>query len=210
MRREAGGDRSDGSRGGAGKPAPRKTLSRETLEAARRRDPDALGELYDHCFGQVYSLAYRLTGDHAAAQDVSQDVFLKVHGALPQLDPSRPIGPWLAAITHNACRERWRSRGYRLFSRARTLNGVGGESGALRNGKADPERSTQESERDRLVMDAIMKLPEAMRVVVLLHDYQGIPHEEIAEWTRTGHAAVRKRYSRALARLREELKGVLE
>ena len=64
-------------------------------------------------------------------------------------------------------------------------------------------------ERNKLVTKALMKLPEPMRVVVVLHDYQGMSHEEIARVTKTGYAAVRKRYSRALAQLREELKDAL-
>ena len=184
-------------------------LSQETLEAVCRREPDALAALFEHCFDAVYSLAYRLTGERAAAEDVSQEVFLKVHKAAAQLDPSRDPGPWLTAITYNACREHWRSRGHRLFSRARSIDGEANQGRVLRNGKRDPEGAAEAGEREELVTRALMKLPERMRAVVVLHDYQGMSHEEIARVTRTGHAAVRKSYSRALARLRDELKEVL-
>lgn len=184
-------------------------LSQETLEAVCRREPDALAVMFEHCFDAVYSLAYRLTGERTAAEDVSQEVFLKVHKAAAQLDPSRDPGPWLATITYNACREHWRSRGHRLFSRASSLDGEAKQGRVLTNGRQDPERATESGEREELVTRALMKLPERMRAVVVLHDYQGMSHEEIARVTRTGHAAVRKSYSRALARLRDELKEVL-
>jgi len=195
---------------GSQDPGTKAPLSRETLEAVRRREPGALAEMFEHSFDQVYSLAYRLTGEHASAEDVAQDVFLKVHHAAPQIDPSRAIGPWLKAITYNACRERWRSRGYRMFSRARSLNGTAGKNGVLINGRRSPERAAETAERDERIMSALMKLPEPMRAVVVLHDYQGISHEEIAKMTKSGYAAVRKRYSRALARLKDELKDELE
>jgi DNA-directed RNA polymerase specialized sigma24 family protein len=55
-----------------------------------------------------------------------------------------------------------------------------------------------------------MKLPGALREVVVLRDYHGLAHEEIATVVRARVAAVRKRYSRALAELRQHLKGVIE
>jgi RNA polymerase sigma-70 factor (ECF subfamily) len=184
-------------------------LSRETLEAVCRREPAALAALFEHCFDDVYSLAYRLTGERTAAEDVSQEVFLKIHKAAAQLDPSRDPRPWITTITYNACREHWRSRGYRLFSRARSIDGEAKERHVLINGRRDPEGAAVAGEREELVTRALMKLPERMRAVVVLHDFQGMSHEEIARVTRTGHAAVRKSYSRALARLRDELKEVL-
>jgi RNA polymerase sigma factor (sigma-70 family) len=60
---------------------------------------------------------------------------------------------------------------------------------------------------ERLSM-ALLRLPPPLRAVVVLHDYQGLSHEEIARLTNVRHAAVRKRYSRALARLKDELKDL--
>jgi RNA polymerase sigma factor (sigma-70 family) len=204
-----GTGRGHGMSSGSKSAEARAQLPRETLEAVCRREPDALAVLFEHCFDDIYRLAYRLTGERTAAEDVSQEVFLKVHKAADQLDPSRDPGPWLAAITYNACREHWRSRGHRLFSRARSLNGEANHGRVLTNGRQDPEGATEAGEREELVTRALAKLPERMRAVVVLHDYQGMSHEEIARVTRTRHAAVRKSYSRALARLRDELKEVL-
>jgi len=209
MRPKAGEEQTNGSTGRPRGGLSMLSLPRETLESVRRREKEALAELFEQCFEAVYNLAFRLTGDHTGAEDVSQDVFLKVYNAAPQIDPTRAIGPWLTAITYNACRERWRSRGYRLFSRSRSLNGTAGQRRPIVNGRRNPEKATEENERDRRIMKAVTGLPESMRVVVILHDYQGIPHEEIATLTGTRHATVRKRYSRALARLKDELKDVV-
>ena len=56
---------------------------------------------------------------------------------------------------------------------------------------------------------ALLQLPEPLRVVIVMHDYQGLGHDEIAAVTGVNHAAVRKRYSRALAALGKLLKGAL-
>ena len=200
-----------GLAGGTGDGASgRAVLSPVTLEAVRRRDPDALGELFEACFGRVYSLAHRLTGTREQAEDVTQEVFLKVHNAAGQLDPTRDPGPWLATITYNACREFWRSRGHRQERKTGTINGDDGIRDTLVNGRRSPERRVMNGEQKTLVEKAIRLLPEEMRAVVLLHDFEGLSHAEVAEATGESHAAVRKRYSRALTRLHDQLKDVLE
>ena len=175
--------------------------SRAELERVRARDPEALGALFDRYIGLVYGLAYRLMGERALAEDVAQEVFLKVHRAAHQLDPARDPAPWLSAITTNACRDVWRSSAYRM---ARSSHPVeeepeGGES--LTRGSNDPEDQALAAERERLVQDAIGRLPEVLRVPVVLHDYQGLSHQEIAAVLGIHPAAARKRYSRALAAL---------
>ena len=84
--------------GGAGVPpsrSPVSLLTVEQLERVRTRDPAALGALFDAYIGRIYGLAMRMTGDRAAAEDVTQETFLKVHRAAHQLDPARDPGPWL-------------------------------------------------------------------------------------------------------------------
>jgi RNA polymerase sigma-70 factor (ECF subfamily) len=180
------------------------------LDAVRRRDPKALGEFFEFYFDRLYNVAYRLVGEHARAEDVLQEVFLKVHRAAHQLDPERDPGPWLATLTRNACRERWRRKERRVDRHARSLdNGSGIQEILPAEGKG-PEDETLRSERDRTIANALMKLPDALREVVVLRDYHGLAHEEIATVVGARVATVRKRYSRALAELRQHLKGVIE
>jgi RNA polymerase sigma-70 factor (ECF subfamily) len=180
------------------------------LRAVRRRDPEALGEFFELYFDRLYSVAYRLTGERATAEDVMQEVFLKVHRAADQLDPERDPGPWLATLTRNACRERWRRTGRRAEGHARSLDNGSGLRETLPGEEEDPEDSTLRSERDRAVANALMRLPGELREVVMLRDYLGLPHEQIAIVVGARGAAVRKRYSRALAELRQLLKDVVE
>lgn len=187
---------------------PGRTLPRETLVRVREREPEALAEFFEFGFDRIYSLAARLLGNRAAAEDVVQEVFLKVHRAADRLDPDRDPLPWLTAIAYNTCRDHWRSREERTAARALPLDGEA--AGSLVDGGDDPEAEALGGERARLVQEAIMRLPEDLRAVVILRDYHGLGHEEIAEVVGTSHAAVRKRYSRALARLADDLKKCLE
>lgn len=180
------------------------------LEAVRQREPEALGEFFEFYFNRIYNVAYRLVGEHAQAEDVTQEVFLKIHRAAHQLDPERDPGPWLATLTRNACREQWRRKSHRTERQARSLDNGSGIKETLPTGGEGPEDETVRAERDRKVAGALLKLPETLREVVVLHDYQGLSHEEIAEVVGARSATVRKRYSRALAGLRIHLKGVIE
>src|SRR5205814_249964 len=86
--------------------APRLTAA--DLERARDRDPEALAAFFEAYFDRIYALVYRLLGNRAAAEDVTQEVFLKVHRAVDRLDPQRDPGAWLSTIAYNACRDLWR------------------------------------------------------------------------------------------------------
>jgi RNA polymerase sigma-70 factor, ECF subfamily len=179
------------------------------LERVRRRDPDALAAFFERYFDRVYGLVYRLLGDRAQAEDMAQEVFLKVHRAADRIDPMRDPMPWLMTIAHNACRDLWRSNAWKLTRRSASLDGGSPLAETLSRGTNDPERDLIASERERLVQEALQRLPEPLRVAVVMHDYQGLGHDEIAAITGVNHAAVRKRYSRALAALARLLKDAL-
>lgn len=184
-------------------------ISRSVLERVRARDPAALAALFDRYFERVYSVAYRLVGEHASAEDVVQEVFLKVHRAAHRIDPARDPAPWLLAITHNACRDVWRSAARRMASRSSSIHDPAGLGDDLVPDRDNPERRVVAREREHLVQAAISRLPEALRTVVILHEYDGMSHDEIAAATGSSHAAVRKRHSRAVAALGKMLKHSL-
>jgi RNA polymerase sigma-70 factor (ECF subfamily) len=181
----------------------------EELERVRARDPQALEAFFERYFDRVHGLVYRLVGDRTQAEDVTQEVFIKVYRAIDRLDPARDPGPWLMTIAHNACRDLWRSNAYKLGRRAASLDGDAPLAATLTRGINEPERELLAAERERLVQEALDRLPEPLRVAIVMHDYQGLGHEEIAAVTGIQHAAARKRYSRALSALANELKGTL-
>jgi RNA polymerase sigma-70 factor (ECF subfamily) len=179
------------------------------LEAVRAREPAALAAFYERYVDQVYALAYRLLGERVAAEDITQEVFLKVHRAAPQLDTSRDPRPWLTTIATNACRDLWRSGAHRMRRRSDSLDDEGGLAERLTRGQDEPEREAVTRERERLMQEAIRELPEPLRLAVVLHEYEGLDHLEIAKLTGVNHAAARKRYSRALEMLGKRLRGKL-
>ncbi len=202
-----------GAAGGAQHAARRggEPLEPRILEGVRERDPAALAAFFERYFDQVFGLSFRLLGERSAAEDLTQDVFLKIHRGAHQLDPSRDPTPWVVAITYNACRDFWRSRTYRMGRRSASLDDEdSGLATRLTAGTHEPEQDLLRGERERLVQEAIARLPEGLRTAIVLHDYEGLSHQEIAEVTGVRHAAARKRYSRALAALGRMLGDVLK
>jgi RNA polymerase sigma factor (sigma-70 family) len=178
---------------------------RAVLEGVRRRDADSLARFFDVAFPYVFSLACRLTGNRHTAEDVAQDVFLKVHRAADRLDVDRHPKPWITAITYNACRDvARRASASPEESTDATLVGERHES------PGTPADELEQRERERLVERALRTLDDLSRAVVILYDYCGYSHEEIAGVVGASHAAVRKRYSRALSKMGETIRGSME
>jgi len=169
----------------------------EVLEGVRRGEREALGRFFDAAFPAVYGLAVRLLGDRSAAEDVTQEVFLKVQQAASRFLPDRDPRPWLTRITLNACRDRQRRSAVRRTDR-RDPTGLE----EVPHPAAPPlDHAVREEERTRL-RQALDRLDVDHRSVVLLRDWSGHSHEQIAELLGIRTDAVRKRYSRALERLR--------
>lgn len=190
--------------------AARPTLARDVLERVRARDERALAGFFDCYFDRVFGLMLRLLGDREAAEDATQDVFLKIHRAANRIDPDRDPGPWVTTIAYNTCRDLWRSGGYRMRRRSASIEGDPAVAVRLTRGTNDPERDALRDERMHRVQEAIRKLPEPLRVAVVLFEYEGMSHQEVAEVVGINHAAARKRYSRALEALGKMLKDVVE
>jgi RNA polymerase sigma factor (sigma-70 family) len=174
---------------------------REELELVRRGDPEALGRFFDQHFPSVYGLVLRLVGDVTTAEDITQEVFLKTHRAIGSLDPTRDPAPWLTTIAYNCCRDMWRSAGHRMRRQSMSLDEKPELGRFLAAAGGNPEVEALRAERAELVQEAIGQLPEQQREIVMLHDYQGMTHDAIAQMVGASHAAVRKRYSRALTAL---------
>jgi RNA polymerase sigma-70 factor (ECF subfamily) len=178
---------------------------------ARARDPEALGVLFDLHIDRLYGLAYRLTGARVVAEDLVQDTFLRVHRGIESLDPARDPGPWFTAILVNLVRDRWRSGAQRIARASSPLGDDGTPGGAAPHASAgdEPEQRMLDRERERLVQEALLRLPDDLRALIVLRDWQGLGHEEIADLLGVSHAAARKRYSRALERLARLLKETI-
>ncbi len=185
--------------------ATEEALSREVLEGVRARDRQALSVFFDRFAPRIYDVAYRMMGEKSAAEDVTQEVFLRVWRGAESLDPERQPDAWVVRITQNVCRDIWRSKHHKTMVRSLPADEAD-DLGALPSSGPDPERVVLDAERHRAVQQAVLDLPPTLRDVVVLYEYWDLSHPEIAEILGVSHAAARKRYSRALEKLGELLK----
>jgi len=167
----------------------------EILEGCRRGDPGAQRRAFDVYRDRVYALALRfLKGDAAAAQDVTQEVFVKVFRAAPTFRAEARLSTWIHRIAANACMDELRRRRRLLF--------FGDLPDAL-HPTTSPD-GTPGALRDEVVA-AVDRLPPAMRITVLLRYFEDLPYDEIARALACTTGTVASRLHRAHALLAREL-----
>lgn len=188
---------------GAGQ-ATLETADLSDVEFRRRlheREDGALAALFDSWFERVYGYVRRLVQDEAVAEDLTQDVFLHVHRALPSYDPQRELEPWLFTIAANKVRDHWRKRARRKTDLDRPVDA--GLEEALPSEDPAPAHELEQSELTAAVQDAVQRLPESLAEAIRLRAFEGLSFEAMGERIQRNATAARKRYSRALSALRD-------
>ena len=193
--------------GPSGRPQP-PPIPADVPAGGRDGRPEALAAFFEATFAGVYGLALRMLADRQLAEDVAQEVYLRVLRSAATLDPDRDPRPWLRTITANLCRDHWRSFGAKVTQRSVPVDEDPELAPPLPDGGPSPEDDLVAGDRAAKVQAAIAQLPPDLREVVVLRDYEGLDHGTIAAIVGASDAAVRKRYSRALARLGELLQDV--
>ena len=147
---------------------------------------------------QVLGVALRLTGNLEDAQDVAQEVFLRLHRHRGSL-ADHAIAPWLYRVTVNICADlsrRKRSRPVLSIERDYASPAVSPEAAAAR------ERNQQ------LIGAALARLGDKERAALVLRDLEGLSTAEVAEALGSSESTVRVQISKARLKLRELLRGM--
>jgi RNA polymerase sigma factor (sigma-70 family) len=164
-------------------------------------DSDAFGLIIDKYRSGVYAIAYSRLGDFHDAQDVAQDVFIRAYQCLPHLKRYDSFASWLYRITVSLCKHRNRAK-----SRRPDREFIDGH--ALGMIETYSVESYKQEQTFGNLHDAIMAMPEIHRQALALHYLTGMTTQEMAKFIGISPDAVRKRLSRARARLKEELSGL--
>jgi RNA polymerase sigma factor (sigma-70 family) len=152
----------------------------------------------DHS-ARVYRLALRLTGNAPDAEDLTQDVFVRVFRSLHRFQPGTLEG-WLHRITTNLFLDQARRRQRMRF------DGLADETGQrLPGGEPAPAEQLADAGLDHDVAAALAALPPGFRACVVLCDVEGLTYEEVAEILDLKLGTVRSRIHRGRAQLREAL-----
>ena len=161
-------------------------------------DRTALGTLVQRHQQRVLELAYRTTGDHALAEDIGQEAFLRVWRSAKRYKPTAQFTTWLYRIVVNLCLD--------AFKRRKAV--TGDVPNAADNGAAPLAAATEERERAKAVQHAVAALPDRQRVAVVLHRFSGLAVRTTAEATGWSESAVESLLVRAYAALRQTLKAL--
>jgi RNA polymerase sigma-70 factor (ECF subfamily) len=172
----------------------------DLVEAAKGGDRSAFDELVKTSYADVYTLAYRLTGNQEDARDVVQDTYLRAYKGLKRFRGDAQFSTWIYRITAN-CASTYMAKGRR--QRHDDLD----ENDQLIDERPefDPEsRADAAILRDR-VEAALEQLPDKLRSVVVLRDIYDLTHEDIADQLGITVPAAKVRLHRARRKLREQL-----
>ena len=168
-------------------------------EAAAEWTPPSWDDLVRQHSARVYRLAYRLTGNMHDAEDLTQEVFVRVFRALPSYTPGTFEG-WLHRITTNLFLDMARRRQRIRFE------GLGDQAvGLLRDGEPTPAQAFDARHLDTDVQQALEALAPEYRAAVVLCDIEGLSYEEIAATLGVKLGTVRSRIHRGRAQLRTAL-----
>lgn len=181
----------------------------EILEGIRAGRDEAFDLLVRWQCGRMYAVARRIVRDDADAQDAVQEAFTMAFKAIDQFDGRAKLSTWLHRIVVNAALMKLRKqRRLREVSMDDTLPSYDGEGHRRNVGPAweqTPDDGALESERERLVHEAIAQLPDSHRQIILLRDIEQYDTEQTAEMLGIRPGAVKTRLHRARQALRELL-----
>jgi RNA polymerase sigma-70 factor, ECF subfamily len=166
--------------------------------AGRREAFDTLVERHQR---HVYQLCYRFAGNHADANDLAQDVFIRAYRGLKTFKGQASVGTWLYRIGVNVCLTRLGTKG-----KAEALGQVlaaGDER--IASGEESAADALLREERAAQVRAAIAKLPKKQRATLVLRVYHDLPHDQIAGILGSSVGAVKANFFHALNNLRKLL-----
>jgi RNA polymerase sigma-70 factor, ECF subfamily len=206
-----------GSRAGlaAAAPAPGRVcspamaeLERTLLRRLRDRDEQAFRELIEGHRDRVFNITYRMLGNRSEAEDVAQEVFITVFKTIDSFREESKFSTWLFRVTVNHCKNRIKYLARRHDRDREELDETQHEVNGAAAGPpahAAPDRALAGAQLEALLQDAIAKLDDDHRVVVVLRDVEDLTIEEICEITGLPDGTVKSRLHRARLALRKKL-----
>lgn len=167
--------------------------------AARERDGEAFGQIFERHANAVYAHCFRRTGSWSAAEDLTSVVFLEAWRKRRDVRlAGESVLPWLLAVANNATRNAARStrRHQRLLARLP-------QPGSVPDPADDAAKRADEEHAMRIILEGLRSLTEPEREVIALCDWAGLSHAEAATALGVAAGTVKSRLARARQRLRE-------
>lgn len=183
-------------------------LIESITDTCRKEERQAFDQLVNRYHKQAYNIAYRMTGNNADAEDLTQEAFIRAFRFFGQYRRDLPFENWLYRIMSNAFVDMLRRRPkVHIRSIDQPIQTEDGEAVMeIADTGLTPEESVLSRELDSRIQDALMTMPKDFRLAVIYADIEGLSYEEIADVMRCSIGTVRSRLHRGRKILRERLK----
>jgi len=175
-----------------------------------KNDRREFDHLVNRCHRQAYNVAYRLTGNHADADDLTQETFLRAFRFFDRYNRSMPFENWLYRIMSRVFIDELRKKPkFKTQSLDQPINvGSGSDREILLeipDYDSNPENALLSDALDERLQDALNSLPDEFRIAVILADIEGMSYEEVSEAMSCSVGTVRSRLHRGRKLLRSKL-----
>lgn len=178
----------------------------QLIQQAIRKDAKAFRELMSRYVKLVYSFVYRMVQQPELAEDMTQEIFVKVYQNLDKFQPEKPFKPWLLRIASNHTVSHLRKKANVALSLdALQEEQPGREWGGVTDSDAMPERLLEGEERARTVQEALNSLAPNYRQALLLRFQADLSYEEISTRMQVPVNTIRTWLKRGKARLQASL-----
>lgn len=187
-----------------GRDSEMKHLSdQELMKLVQDGDFSTAAEIFDRYSGRIYNFAYRFLKNSEAAEDATQEVFVKMMKYAKQFHGDAKLSTWLFSITANLCRDYLRKADNKNKEGEETLLSLPA------NPSYSPERNLEMRQNEERVQKALQSLTPEQREAILLSRYQGLSYAEIAQIAGCSEGAVKTRVFRAMETLKKLLSDPL-
>jgi len=194
----------DGREGIVGALAALTSTDGELVQRCRGGDQQAWSEIVRQFSRRIYNLAYRFTSSHAAAEDLTQEVFIRVYRSLDQYDCALgDLSNWLMRLARNLIIDDYRKR---QRTPTDSSDDISGHEYRIRTLSDSPQRALERQERRLQVLAAINKLSPDLRECVILRDIEELSYQEIVDLLRIPEGTVKSRINRGRIELAKVLR----
>jgi len=152
---------------------------------------------------KVFNVAYKFVGKHDEAEDLTQDIFLKIFKSLGTFDRRANFQTWLISISRNLCIDHYRS----VRKERETIDrDVDANDLAPQSHDPGPVAALEQRDRVALLREAMAALPDTLRTAVLMRDIQELSYQEIADRLKLPEGTVKSRINRGRTELARQIR----
>lgn len=173
------------------------------IERCLQGDQQAWNEIVRAHWRKVFNVAYKFVGRHDEAEDLTQDIFLKIFKALHTFDRRANFQTWLISISRNLCIDHYRSVRKERETMARDVDA---STLAPVSKERSPQSQVEQADLRRQIQQALAELPVALREAVVKRDLQEFSYQEIADQLGLPEGTVKSRINRGRLELARQLR----